>query len=490
VAGAVADQPTWKADLMLRPSISKPTASDHGLGFQTLRREHASTQLAVEGDFPGWLAGTLLRTGPAMFEGGTSSYRHWFDGLAMLHRFTFADRAVSYANRFVDSLAYRAVRDTGRIAYSEFATDPCRSLFQRIATAFQPPQTGANPNVNVLRSGGDIVALSETPLPVVFDPVTLETLGVQPPAPGQLTVAHPHRMPHTGELVSYATHFGPLTSYEIYTRADADATPRVLAKLRTWRPSYMHSFAVTERYAVLVEFPFVAVPIAFPLSGRPFIENYKWLPRRGTRFLVVDLATGRLRGSYRAAPCFAFHHVNAFQREDELVLDLCAYDDAEIVQALYLDRVRGPRPRLPEAGLRRYLLPLGGGDVRTERLSNAGIELPRIDYARRNGRPYRYVYGVGSQRPGDFYNQIVKIDVEHGESAVWSQPGTYPGEPVFVRVPGAEREDGGLLLSIVLHPAAGVSFLLVLDAADLTEVARAWMPHSVPFGFHGQYFPE
>jgi beta,beta-carotene 9',10'-dioxygenase len=43
------------------------------------------------------------------------------------------------------------------------------------------------------------VALTESPLPVVFDPRTLATLGVAPPAPGQLTVAHPHRVPGTND---------------------------------------------------------------------------------------------------------------------------------------------------------------------------------------------------------------------------------------------------------------------------------------------------
>jgi carotenoid cleavage dioxygenase-like enzyme len=32
--------------------------------------------------------------------------------------------------------------------------------------------------------------------------------------------------------------------------------------------------------------------------------------------------------------------------------------------------------------------------------------------------------------------------------------------------------------------------LLVFDAETLTERARAPLPHAVPFGFHGRYFPE
>ena len=99
--------------------------------------------------------------------------RHWFDGLAMLHRFGIADGAVSYANRFLESKAYRAARDEGEIAYSEFATDPCRSLFKRVATMFSPKLTD-NANVNLVKLGERFVAMTETPIPVQFDAETLD----------------------------------------------------------------------------------------------------------------------------------------------------------------------------------------------------------------------------------------------------------------------------------------------------------------------------
>jgi beta,beta-carotene 9',10'-dioxygenase len=463
------------------------TQPDHRIGFQTLEAETTIDSLPVQGELPAWLAGALLRTGPAKFDVGARSYRHWFDGLAMLHRFAFAAGAVSYANRFLQSRAYRAARDDGRIAYSEFATDPCRTLFKRIATAFSPPTSGENANVNLTRLGDDLLAMTETPLPVVFDPETLETLGVGEPAPGQLTVAHPHQHPRSGELVSYATHFGPFTTYRLYAQPRR-AARRMIAKLPVSRPAYMHSFAITERYVVLVEFPLTTVPIAIPLSGRPFIENFHWRPKCGTRFRVIDLETGKPRGTYNAEAFFAFHHVNAFERDGELVIDLCAYDDAEIVQALSLHRLREVAPRLPGPELRRYRLHLDSGRVESECLAEAGLELPRINYSRCNGRPYRYVYGAGAHSDGDFLDRIVKADVERRETTVWAEPGTYPGEPVFVPAPHARGEDTGVLLSVVLDAAAGSSFLLVLDAEDLHELARARVPHHIPFGFHGQYY--
>src|SRR5581483_6972361 len=102
------------------------------------------------------------------------------------------------------------------------------------------------------------------------------------------------------------------------------------------RPAYMHSFALTERYVVLVEFPFVVNPLSLALSGRPFIENYRWEPQRGTVFNVVDRRDGSLRARVGGPAFFAFHHVNAFEDGEQLSIDVCAYPDASVVQALYL----------------------------------------------------------------------------------------------------------------------------------------------------------
>ena len=142
---------------------------------------------------------------------------------------------------------------------------------------------------------------------------------------------------------------------------------------------------------------------------------------------------------------------------------------------------------MPQAQLRRYRIPLDGGDVTREPLPGIALELPRIDYGRRNGKPYRYAYGVGTA-DGSFPDRITKADLQDGTSASWYEPGTYPGEPIFARAPGTEDEDSGVLLSVVLDGAAGTSFLLALDAADLSEIGRARVPHHIPFGFHGGYF--
>jgi beta,beta-carotene 9',10'-dioxygenase len=452
-------------------------------GFESLEDETHIEGLPVQGQLPPWLTGSLLRTGPAKWEVGDRSMNHWFDGLAMLHRFSFADGSVSYANRFLETRAWRAARDRGRIEYSEFATDPCRSLFQRVTSIFSP-KISDNANVNLTKLGERFIAMTETPLPVQFDAETLATVGVAYKPPGILTTAHPHMDRETKGMLNYAAKLGPRNSYRFFRLAPGATQPEVIATKAVREPAYMHSFGLTPRWLVLAEFPYVVNPLRLAFSGRPYIENFRWRPELGTRFHLFDRTTGEAAGPFEADARFAFHHVNSYEEDGEVVVDVCTTPDAQIVEDLYLDRLRQGKP-VSAAHVERFRIAPGAGTVTNERLIDEPMDLPRINYGRCNERPYRYTWGVGSA--GGWLDRIVKADVVERSSTVWEEDGCYPGEPVFVAAPGAEREDDGALLSVVLDGRTGNSFLLVLDATSLQELARAEVPHQIPFGFHGQF---
>jgi beta,beta-carotene 9',10'-dioxygenase len=472
------------------PSVA-PAAQRAGsptLGFSTLEHETVIDELPLSGELPAWLSGSLLRTGPAKFEVGEQRLRHWFDGLAMLHRFTVADGKVSYGNRYLQSRSYRAAKEHGKLVYGEFATDPCRSLFKRVQSVFQPGKTlPDNANINVTQLGERFIAMTETPMPVQFDPHTLETAGVQPyEVPGVLTTAHPQLERADGGMLNYAAKLGRVSSYRFFHVAPDQNTPRVVCSIPVKEPAYMHSFGLSERWLVLAEFPLVVNPLALALSRRPYIENYRWKPELGTRFTLVERSTGESIGGFQSDPCFAFHHVNAYDDGDEVVVDMCAYADAGVIEDLYLDPLRSGAKPLANAELTRFRLRPADRSVSRERLSDTKLELPRINYGRCNERPYRYVWG-NDNGPSGWIEQIVKIDTNDGSACSWSQDGCFPGEPVFVAHPGASGEDDGVLLSVVLDAVAETSFLLVLDAGDLHELARASVPHHIPFSFHGQF---
>jgi beta,beta-carotene 9',10'-dioxygenase len=452
-------------------------------GFADQDEELTLDSIDVRGDLPGWLSGSLVRVTPARFDIEHGRIRHWFDGLAMLHRFAFEGGRVSYANRFLRTEAHRRAERGDGIGQG-FATDPCRAIFKRVQSLFSPDFTD-NANVNLMQIGERYVAMTETPIPVEFDPATLATLGHSPKAPGQITTAHPHHDSERDEAVNYAVNVGPRSTYRVYTTG-ASGEPTIAAKVPVKQPAYMHSFGMTERYVVLTEFPLVLDPLKLAAGKRTFIESYRWDPARGTRFLVIDRHGGEVRMRARSDAFFAFHHVNAWEEGDDVVVDLVAYDDASVIDNLYIDRLRSGSAGQTPSQLRRYRVREGEERVEGEVLLDHPLELPRIDYARVNTRPYRYMYAAGA-RDGDWLNELVKFDTQSRSSNIWHEPGCYPGEPVFVGRPGCEAEDDGAILSVVFDSSTGRSFLLVLDAASFEEQARAEAPHHVPHSFHGQF---
>lgn len=462
--------------------------ADHRAGFRTLADETALDRLDVRGSFPAWLRGTLIRNGPAKFEVGEQAYRHWFDGLAMLHRFRVEHGKVSYSNRYLRSRSFMEASEKGRISRNEFATDPCQTIFGRARAIFSPTD---NASVNLARVGDSYVALTESTLPVEFDP---ETLASRPgfefddSLRAHATTAHPHTDAERGEAWSYYVRFGWRSEYIVCRMADGTRRRKPVARISVREPSYMHTFALTESFVVLIEFPLRVTPYKVLTSGRPFIENYRWQAEQPARFVVVSKHDGAIVSTHEAASFFAFHHVNAFERDGAIFLDVCAYRDAAIIEALYLDRLRAGTTPVPGTELRRYRLAPGTThDAAYDVVCGETIELPRIAYERVNGRRYAYVYGTGQSQPGAFPDRLVKANVERGHTRAWSEAGCYPGEPVFVRAPDAAAEDDGVLLSVVLDARARNSFLLLLDARDLTERARAAVPHTIPHGFHGQF---
>ena len=462
------------------------------LGFRTTEKELNCDQLPVQGRIPTWLQGTLVRNGPGTFEIGQQSYRHWFDGLAMLHRFSFAEGNVSYANKFLNTKAYREAMETGRISYSEFATDPCRSLFSRISSVFSPQITDSA-KVSVTRVADRFMALAETPIQVEFDPQTLQAVGVfnyEERLTGQMTTVHPQFDSARDEMYNVVTRYHRLSHYNVYKMVGG-GQPQQVASLPVKKPAYMHSFGMTDRAIILTEFPLVVNPLSLLLWLKPYIENFNWEPQRGTPFWVINRHNGQLVGRFESEPFFAFHHVNAFEENDQLVVDLVAYDDAEIITTYYLNRLQDETLEVPFGQLRRYRIPLNGGAVSYETLSQSCMELPHFDAARFNRRPdYRYVYAISinpQQRQG-FYNQLIKFDIKSATEKTWYTAGCYPGEPVFVANPEGTAEDDGVILSVVLDTNQGNSFLLVLDAATFSEIARATIPQPVLFGYHGAFF--
>lgn len=462
--------------------------SNYYLGFQSQENEINLDNLPVEGELPVWLSGSLIRTAPSKFEVGKNNYNHWFDGLAMLHKFSFNNKKVSYSCKFLESDAYKSAIEKEKIAYGEFGTDPCRDIFQQIATFFKGPGKVDNACVNIHLQGGGLTSVTETPHPLSFRLATLETKGhftFTDDLKGQVTPPHPH-YDQNGNQYSFITKYGRESEYIIYTQDVNSSKRKKIASVPVKNPAYMHSLGMTENYVILTEFPLVTNSLKFRFSLKPFIEKHDWKPENGTNIYLVHRTSGEVK-TFKTEPFFSFHHVNSFEEGEDVLFDLVVHKDVTIIQDFYLENLRSDRPITASGELRRFRVEIDKNKVSNVMLSTTPLELPRINYAKYNTKEYRYVYGVGTSEEGDFYDSILKTDVSSGESIIWREENCYPGEPVFLEKPDAKEEDEGILLSIVLDAKEQNSFLLILDAKDLKEIARAKVPQHITFGFHGQY---
>jgi carotenoid cleavage dioxygenase-like enzyme len=255
-------------------------------------------------------------------------------------------------------------------------------------------------------------------------------------------------------------------------------------------PEYMHSFAMTEHFVVL---PLQPLRYSLPgiLRSGKFTECLSWRPQDGTTFVVIDRKTGKVTSKHKTEAFFFWHTINAYEDGNEIVVDIVCADSPQSLYDVDMDQLRDPgfKPRF-YGNVRRYRLPIAGGETKGSRISDLRTEFPRINDAYNTLR-YQYVYTISYRSENsDWFDSINKLDVDSGQIREWHEAGCYPSEPIFVVEPGAAAEDQGVILSAVLDSNAGCSFMLVLDAGTLSEIARAELPHHLPFNFHGQYYTD
>lgn len=314
----------------------------YSVGFFSQENEITVDELPIEGSIPPWLCGNLIRTAPSKFETGSKRYRHWFDGLAMLHKFTLRHQQVGYACKFLKSDAYQQAIETGRVIYGEFGTDPCQDMFRKVVTFFTGPKPTDNGCVNILQHDGELMAVTETCRPIAFALNDLETKGpfakLPNGVPGQITIAHPH-YDEAGVMFSYMTNFAYKSSYNVFSQSPLNNTRKLIASVPADKPAYMHSMGMTKNFIILTEFPLVFNLFNLRFGIRPLAESYHWLPEKGTTVYLIEKKTGAIQ-SFKTEPFFSFHHVNAFEQNEEVVFDLIGYKDAEVINHLYLDQLR------------------------------------------------------------------------------------------------------------------------------------------------------
>ncbi|XP_035829185.1 retinoid isomerohydrolase [Aplysia californica] len=493
-----------------------------------------------KGRIPSWLSGSLYRNGGGIFKMGDTRYRHMFDGLAVLHRWSITDGKVTYLSSILDTDSYKKCVKADRLVGDGVGTsfpDPCRTIFNNFFSYFLPMDGFDNCAVNVVEHGDRLFALTESSLIHEVDGSTLLSQGkvnINKFVAVHLGTAHPH-FGRDKSMYYYAT--SPATSHRAYNIVkvpppekgeDLFSKAKIVASIPSrWHLNvgYTHSFGMSENYFIYFELP-VATNVPRVLTMKLWsgtIEDCMLnFPDEPIRIHVVRRDTGeRLPIQFLAPHGFVFHFINCYEDSGFLICDVCLFNSGSEVKQMYIDNVLEKlEKKIPgDSQFARFVLPLSldkakAGEnlitlpnVKATAVLRPGtkntvdvthhvmfdksyaFELPRINYDR-NALNYRFVYASTVLRK--HCPRLLKFDVQTLEVKEWRcEPNHMAGEPVFVKNPsGVEEDDGVILCPVLAETTNESSYLIVLDAGSFKELGRATVPAHLKMSltFHGDFY--
>jgi beta-carotene 15,15'-monooxygenase len=304
-----------------------------------------------------------------------------------------------------------------------------------------------------------------------------------------------------------------------------DMTRHFIGQTKVDTPSIVHSFGVTKNYAVLVapslELDIKSVPLSVFKPGSNFsgLSIIKWRADKKAAAYVFDMHSTDPEKppvrTFELDPMYFNHHVNAWEQDGEIIMDLVGYSDGSFISNPHgfghveVEKDAQAREKIAatqaQPELRRYRLNM---DTKQSSLKadfehlmitdavngfNYRIEMPRFNERAHRGQSYCHVFAMSShiQHDHDSLPNIVKADLcNNGTAIEWYEENHYPSEPIFVPRPGAVDEDDGVVLAVTLDGPRALTYLLVLDGKTMQTLAKAYSPVFQPYDVHGQFFPD
>jgi len=473
--------------------LEKPNQSnsDWVRSFEDAPREHGFEPVHVEGKIPDDLVGTLYWNGSAFYDLTPPELRTWTDGqggIGAVH-IPGGGAAPSFGLRRIRTRSMELEHAAGKRIYSRFgmrSKQPIREflLGDRRTTA----------NITCWCYRGRIFALDTISKLTEVDPNSLETLGetdLNGSAPPALSA-------HGGLCAARRTYYNFSPAYGRQSYLDLYAFPLESRPYRVTRiplaaACYVHSFIVTDNYAIFIIPPMTLRPLPMVLGLKAAKDCIVWRPELGTECVVVnfDAPERPIRCTIDAR--LHVHVANAFERKGEVVVHVPFSNeshDGVLKTWQWFTGLASGKPGLgPDPRMHELRIDVQTGRARVERLADRVFEQPRIS-PRSEGRDYRYIFGAGFIGSGaQLPDALLTFDLKTNTISETRHKGCYLAEPVFVPREHSTAENDGYLLSVAYEPEAHTSSLLVFDAreAQSAPLCRLAFDHHVPPFFHASW---
>jgi carotenoid cleavage dioxygenase-like enzyme len=436
-------------------------------GYRPVTEETDISAPRVTGRIPHGLTGTLLRIGANPLGPVDPARHNTLTGDAMVHGLHITDgRAEWYRNRWV-------------------RTDKVARALGELPTPGPRHGLSDNANANIVHHAGRTYAVGDggiLPVELAADLSTLARSDFGGTLPAGFS-AHPETDPVTGEL--HAIAYNHALPHMHYLVVGTDGLVRKAEPITTKSTSMMHTFSLTDRYAVIYDLPVTFNPTAAATGSR---LPYTWdeghgarlgvLPRNGTDADILWMEID---------PCYVFHTLNAYETGDQIILDVIRHQ-----RVFDQDRL-SPSESVPT--LWRWTLDLTCGTVTETQLDDQPQEFPRID-DRYKGSEHRYGFttALRADQPAALAGPaLLRHDLHTGQTQVHEYgPGREAGEAVFVpRTPDAPEADGYLITPVYDH-ATDTTDIVIIDTDDFTgtPVATIHLSVRIPHGFHTTWITQ
>ncbi|MED7789423.1 carotenoid oxygenase family protein [Francisella sp. 19X1-34] len=457
--------------------------------FTSVNQEFSNHKLKPEiSNLPDWFDGQVLRVGPAKFEYGNIKLNHWFDGLAMLYSFSSNSKDICFSNKYLESEQYFAAKK-GRMKYDEFGTmvpSKLSKVAAIIKTILGLQTEKPSFNVNILNIKNKLLATSEVTTMLEFDRKNLQTLeefkfvdGLK----GQFSCAHPQFDPITKEQLNFAVDISKDCKYSLYKISKNSCDREVLYQFSNQQFIYNHTLFLTENYVVLYLGPLRANPIDF--LSKPISEVIAYDINAKCQLLIVNRNTHKTE--LIDAPRFVMlHSANAFEKNQKIHLDFIEYtDDLEPYKRFYFENINNDDCKL-QMQISRVVIDLENNLADKVIIADKNAEFARINenYLTKD---YQFMYLANRKDHAEFFNSIIKLDLHNDRVSEYDFGDDYVSEPIFIASPEAKSEDDGLIFVNVIDSSKKLSYIVYLNAADLSLVYKAYLPIQIPPALHGIY---